>query len=126
MRGIMINKDIERWTFGVNLDYLVSLVLKGKETATTWIYEDGDFPLVGEQSILTDSKGNDVCLLKTVKFCIREFKNITWDLAKLEGEDESLDSWRNNHMNFFSLINSSFNDATLVVFEVFEVIKVIN
>ena len=51
------------------------------------------------------------------------FKNITWDLAILEGENNSLDDWRKEHYNFFKKINPDFNKDTKVVFEIFEVIE---
>ena len=35
---------------------------------------------------------------------VTEFKNIIWDLAKLEGENNSLEEWRKVHKNFFSKI----------------------
>ena len=72
---------------------------------------------------MTDSKDNDVCFIKTNDVIITEFKNITWDLAKLEGEDKLLDEWRVNHQNYFNKIDSNSNENTKVIFEIFEVIK---
>ena len=115
--------SINRWTFGIDTDKLVKLVLDGKKTATTSLYENDNLPTVGELSILTDSNNNDICILKTKKVIITEFTNITWDLAKLEGENKSLNKWKEDHMNFFKKIDSNFNDNTKVIFEIFEVIK---
>ena len=98
-------------------------MLDGKKTATTSLYEYDSLPTVGELSILTDSNNNDICILKTKKVIITEFTNITWDLAKLEGENISLEEWRKVHKDFFSKIDSSFNDDTEVIFEIFEVIE---
>ena len=47
-----------------------------------------------------------------------EFKNITWDVAKLEGENISLEEWRKVHIDYFSKINTNFNDNTKVIFEI--------
>ncbi len=118
----MYNK-LERWTFGLDVDKLVSLVLNGKKTATTSLYEFDSLSTVGDVSILTDSNNNDICILKTKKVIETEFKNITWDLARLEGENNSLEEWRKVHKDFFSKIDSSFNDDTKVIFEIFEVIE---
>ena len=115
--------SINRWTFGIDTDKLVKLVLDGKKTATTSLYEYDSLPTVGELSILTDSNNNDMCILKTKKVIVTEFKNITWDIAKLEGENISLEEWRKVHKDFFSKIDSSFNDDTEVIFEIFEVIE---
>lgn len=119
---VLLNKP-ERWTFGIDVDRLVNLVLDGKKTATTSLYELDNVSKVGNISILTDLKDNNVCFIKTINVIITEFKNITWDLAKLEGEDKSLNEWKENHMNFFKKIDPNFNENTKVIFEVFEVIK---
>ena len=119
---VLLNKP-DRWTFGIDVDRLVSLVLDGKKTATTSLYELDNVSKVGDISILTDLKDNNVCFIKTINVIITEFKNITWDLAKLEGEDKSLNEWKENHMNFFKKIDPNFNENTKVIFEVFEVIK---
>lgn len=89
----MYNK-LERWTFGIDASILVNLVLEGKKTATTSLYEIDSIPKKGDISILTDSKDNSVCIVKTKEVIVTEFKNITWDLAKLEGENETLEEWK--------------------------------
>ena len=119
---VLLNKP-DRWTFGIDVDRLVNLVLDGKKTATTSLYELDNVSKVGDISILTDLKDNNVCFIKTINIIITEFKNITWDLAKLEGEDKSLNEWKENHMDFFKKIDPNFNENTKVIFEVFEVIK---
>lgn len=112
-----------RWTFGIDVDRLVNLVLDGKKTATTCLYELDNVSKVGDISILTDSKDSNICFIKTISVVITEFKNITWDLAKLEGENKSLNEWKETHMNYFNKIDPNFNENTKVIFEVFEVIK---
>lgn len=119
---VLLNKP-DRWTFGIDVDRLVNLVLDGKKTATTSLYELDNVSKVGDISILTDLKDNNVCFIKTINVIITEFKNITWDLAKLEGEDKSLNEWKENHMKFLKKIDPNFNENTKVIFEVFEVIK---
>ena len=119
---ILLNKP-DRWTFGIGVDRLVNLVLDGKKTATTSLYELDNISKVGDISILTDSKDSNICFIKTISIVITEFKNITWDLAKLEGENKSLNEWKESHMNYFNKIDPNFNKNTKVIFEVFEVIK---
>ena len=115
----------------------MKLVLDGKKTATTSLYEFDSLPTVGDVSILTDSNNNscssinyesdsnnnDMCIIKTKEVIVTEFKNIIWDLAKLEGENNSLEEWRKVHKNFFSKIDSSFNYDTKIIFEIFEVVE---
>ena len=93
---VLLNKP-DRWTFGIDVDRLVNLVLDGKKTATTSLYDLDNI--------------------------VTEFKNITWDLAKLEGENKSLNEWKESHINYFKKLDSNFNENTRVIFEVFEVIK---
>lgn len=119
---VLLNKP-DRWTFGIDVDRLVNLVLDDKKTATTSLYELDNISKVGDISILTDSKDSNICFIKTISVVITEFKNITWDLAKLEGENKSLNEWKEIHMNYFKKIDSNFNKNTKVIFEVFEVIK---
>ena len=119
---VLLNKP-DRWNFGIDEDKLVNLVLEGKKIATTSLYNLDNISEVGNISILTDSKDNNICLIKTSNVIITDFKNITWDLAKLEGENKSLDEWRKNHINYFSKIDPNFNENTKVIFEVFEILK---
>ena len=98
-------------------------MLDGKKTATTSLYEYDSLPTIGELSILTDSNNNDICILKTKEVIVTEFKNITWDLAKLEGENNSLEGWIKVHIDYFNKIDSTFNDDTKIIFEIFEVIE---
>lgn len=113
---------MKKWKFGTNNDYLVDLVLSGKKRATTSLYDSADFSTVGEVSILTFSDGSIACITKTSRVVVTEFKNITWDLAKLEGENNSIDEWKEEHIEFFKSIDNNFNENTKVVFEVFEVV----
>ena len=113
---------LDRWTFEIDTDNLVNLVLNGQKTATTSLY-DKVLPQVGDLSILTDASGNDVCVIKTKKVILTEFKNITWNLAKLEGENKTLEEWQKIHEDYFIQINSNFNNNTKVIFEIFEVIE---
>ena len=123
MKEIVDNNELERWTFGINANQLVELVLEDKKTATTYLYVDDEEYKENDISILTDINGNDVCLIQTKKIIITTFKNITWDLAVLEGENNSLDDWKREHYNFFKKITPSFNEDTKVVFEIFEMIN---
>ena len=113
---------MKKWKFGTNNDYLVDLVLSGKKRATTSLYDSANFSTVGEVSILTFSDGSIACITKTSRVVVTEFKNITWDLAKLEGENNSIDEWKEEHIEFFKTIDNNFNENTKVVFEVFEVV----
>ena len=113
---------LKKWSFGTDNDYLVDLVLSGKKRATTSLYGFSNLPSVGEESILIYSNGQEACSVKTTMVLVLEFKDITWDLAKLEGENNSLEEWRSEHMKFFKSIDNQFDVNSKVVFEVFEIL----
>lgn len=118
-----------RWKFGTDNDKLVELVLKGEKRATTSLYkeyilEGEELPKVGERSIILFDDGREACLIENVEVMVTEFKNITEELAFIEGEgDKTLDYYRREHIRIFKGIDSDFNDLSKVVFEIFKVIE---
>lgn len=118
-----------RWKFGTDNDKLVELVLKGEKRATTSLYkeyilEEEELPKVGERSIILFDDGREACLIENVEVMVTEFKNITEELAFIEGEgDKSLEYYRKEHIRIFKEIDSEFNDSSKVVFEIFKVIE---
>ena len=110
---------------------LLRLVLIGQKKATSsslWGYEiEGDtIPQKGEYSIVTDWDGNPKCVIKTQNVRIIPFKEITYDICKLEGEDDCLESWQKGHISFFQAegkeLGYEFSEEMPVIFEEFEVV----
>lgn len=120
---------METWHFGSNNDNLIKLVLSGDKTATTSLYkeyidEKEPLPKTGDMGILVFDNEKKACITKDTQIIVTEFKNITSDLACLEGEgDKSLEYYRKIHTDFFKKIDKNFNDNSLVVFEIFEVVE---
>lgn len=86
---------------------LLRLVLKGKKRATssslTAYKIDGDaLPVKGQYSIVTDWDGIPRCVIKTTAVRVLPFRDITFELAAKEGEDASLEEWREKHVSFFT------------------------
>lgn len=116
--------NIERWQFGIDNDRLLNLVLSGKKTATSCLYnKNEDIAKVGDLSIITTSNGKDACIIQTEEVIILPFYKMTWELAKLEGENENLEDWFKIHTTFFKTRNKNFNENTLIVFEKFKLVK---
>ena len=114
---------LETWQFGTNNDELVELVLEGKKTATTCL-NNTKVPKIGEKSILTFENEKKACVVETKQVIITKFKDVTPEMAYLEGEgDRTLDYYRKVHTDYFKTINPEFNDDTEVIFEVFEVVE---
>lgn len=128
----LLRKKIVRWKFCSDNEKLISLVLSGEKRATTSLYNEyiknkEPLPKIGEKSIIQHDNNNDACLIEIEKVIITEFKNITEELAFIEGEgDKSLEYYRNEHYKIFKKIDSNFNDESKVVFEMFKVIEKYN
>ena len=125
----LLRKKIVRWKFCSDNEKLISLVLSGDKRATTSLYNEyiknkEPLPKIGEKSIIQHDNNNDACLIEIEKVIITEFKNITEELAFIEGEgDKSLEYYRNVHYKIFKNIDSNFSDESKVVFEIFRVIE---
>lgn len=110
---------------------LLQLVLAGQKTATSSSYfayknAEEELPQVGDLAIVTDWDGQPFCVIENIRVVIVPFSEMTYDLCRLEGEDESLTSWQENHRRAF--IHSGpeegyeFSEDMPVVFEVFQVV----
>lgn len=109
---------------------LLRLVMRGKKRATSgslWGYEkEGDkLPEKGQYSIVTDWDGIPHCVIKTTLVRVIPFKDITFDICAREGEDESLEQWRESHISFFkeegAQLGYEFSEDMPVIFEEFRV-----
>lgn len=110
---------------------LLQLVLIGQKRATAsslpmYQIEGEGIPKVGDLSIVTDWEGVPRCVIETTKITIIPFSDITYDICKREGEDDTLESWIQGHAHFFKeegkQLGYEFSYDMPVVFEDFEVI----
>ena len=111
-------------------DELLALVLNGKKTATVSVVLAGEpSPSVGDLSLVLDGRGNPACVIKTVYTEIVKFSELTWDMVKLEGEDDSFEQWREGNRRYWARDAANrgytFTDETPITFECFEVIEVL-
>lgn len=129
--------NLDKWHFEITekaANYLLGLVLDGKKRATAssllgYEIEGEAVPKVGDMSVITYWDGTPGCVIKTTKVRIIPFCEITYDIAKLEGEDDTLESWQKNHKYFFTEegkeLGYIFSEDMPVVFEEFEVVEVL-
>ena len=117
--------------FGQSADELLDLVLKGIKKATSsslWAYEleSERLPQVGDLSVVTDSDGNPKCVIEIMAVTIILFGDVTYDICKREGEDQTLQTWQKNHRDFFTEegkdIGYEFSLDMPIVFEDFKVV----
>lgn len=122
----------EAWAFGEAQDKLAELVRKGIKTATCSSYDlykanNEALPKPGDHSVILNSAGSAVCIIKTTKVYTVPFHLVTDEHAFKEGEgDRSLKYWRLIHEDFLSRelasIGRTFNENTEVVCEEFELV----
>jgi uncharacterized protein YhfF len=112
-------------------DELLKLVLDGKKRATTSSVEacrlEGHRPPEpGDLSVVTDWAGNPRCVIETESVRILPFREVDFDLARLEGEDENLESWQEGHQRFFTAegaaLGYAFSWDMPVAFETFRLV----
>ena len=103
-----IKADYDDWAFGGAPDALAELVLNGIKTATASAYplyeqEQEPLPKAGDYSVILNTKGEAVCIIRTTKVYVVLFREVSADHAFREGEDDrSLESWRAVHRDFFT------------------------
>ena len=103
-----IKADCDDWAFGGAPDALAELVLNGIKTATASAYplyeqEQEPLPKAGDYSVILNTKGEAVCIIRTTKVYVVPFREVSADHAFREGEDDrSLESWREVHRDFFT------------------------
>ena len=128
---------LERWHFEMSegpANDLLGLVLEGKKRATSssllgYEIEGEPLPQEGALSVITWWDGTPGCVIRTTRVRVIPYREITFDIAKLEGEDDDLASWQCNHQAFFEAEGKAlgyvFSENMPVVFEEFEVIQVL-
>lgn len=122
----------EAWSFGDAPDKLAALVKSGEKTATCSAYDlyqkEGEpIPKAGDYSVILDSRGEAVCIVKTTRAYVTAFNQVSQEHARKEGEgDRSLAYWRKVHIDFLTRelaqINKTFSEHTQVVCEEFELV----
>lgn len=100
-------KEYEAWAFDGAPDELAALVLQGEKTATSSAYElyvqtKEPLPKAGGYSVILNTKGEAVCIIRTTKVYVVPFYLVSETHAYKEGEgDKSLAHWKQVHEAFF-------------------------
>lgn len=126
--------DYDAWEFGSDApDKLAGLVLKGDKKATTSIFklyelEGEELPKVGEYSVILNSGGYAVCIIRDDDITVKRFCDVDEAYAYHEGEgDKSLKYWKDVHWEVFTQelaeeMGEAFKEQDYVVCESFEVV----
>ena len=109
----------------------LALVLSGKRTVTFTAFDSyainrEPLPVSGEVFIVEDKDGEPRGIVEVTDGSVIPFGEITWELARREGEDESLEEWREKQRDYMedeaALCGFEFTDSSKVVCEVFRLI----
>lgn len=110
---------------------LLQLVLTGEKRATAsalraYEIEGEPLPRVGDCTILTDWAGEPHCVIETTAVTLLPYRDVTFDICRREGEDESLTSWQRGHQRYFEQegreLGYAFSPELIVIFEDFQVV----
>ena len=119
-----------QFTFGDTkelCDQLLLLVRFGKKTATCEdlrVFESGEneMPEIGRIDIALNWDGTPSLAIKTTEIAIKKFIEVDEAFALAEGENETLESWREDHRAYFER-HEGFDPEMLLVCERFEVVE---
>ena len=110
---------------------LLAYVWDGKKKATTnsiFKFKNSGqiLPKQGEYYIITNFKGDPYMVVQNNDVKFMPFKDMTFDLCKLEGEVDSLESWREKYLGNFNgeseKLGYEFNEDREIIFEIFDVV----
>jgi uncharacterized protein YhfF len=117
------------FTFGDNAELserLIALVGSGKKVATCGALRDvlnGEpMPSPGRRDIVLDWSGQPALVVETIEVVTCRFSEVTEAMALAEGEDDSLEGWREGHRRYFER-NGGFSPDMDVVWERFVLVE---
>lgn len=110
---------------------LLSLVLTGKKTAffstfASFSIDEQILPVSGELYLILDKNEKPCCVIELESVQIVPYNEVTWEMAKLEGEDANLASWKEKHDEYLteeaSILGFNFTPDIKLVFQKFRVV----
>ncbi|MDD5928486.1 MAG: ASCH domain-containing protein [Spirochaetales bacterium] len=116
---------------GFVADEMIALVLSGKKTAfftswSTYAIDQEPVPVSGELYLVLDRNEKPVCVIETQSVQVIPFNEVTWEMAKLEGEDENLEVWREKKREYLEeegdIMGFEFTPDIKLVFQTFSVV----
>ncbi|WP_441351125.1 ASCH domain-containing protein [Sulfitobacter sp. SK012] len=106
---------------------MIASVRAGKKSATCCALSDFDdapeaMPVVGRCDIAANWDGTPALVIRTVKVEQVRFCDVTWAMAMVESEDDTIAEWKTNHQSYFER-NGGFDSEMMLVFEHFELVE---
>lgn len=123
--------DLDFESGGIKNDAQVAMILAGKKNAffsTFASYNiDGEpLPVTGELYLLFDRGRTPRAVLELEKVIVIPFNEVPWSLASLEGEDASLEEWREKEKEYLedegAVVGFEFTPDIKLICQVFSVV----
>lgn len=112
-------------------DELLALVMAGKKTAlfssfATFSIDGEPLPVSGELYLVLDRSGNPRCVIEMDTVQIIPFNEVTWEMAQKEGEDDSMQDWREKQQEYLeeegSILGFDFTPDLKLVYQTFKIV----
>jgi uncharacterized protein YhfF len=109
----------------------LTLVLSGRKTAAfssyaTYGIDNEPLPVSGELYVVVDRNGDGRCVIEVTGVSVIPFKDVTWEMAQQEGEDENLEAWRDKQKEYLreegDIVGFQFTPEIHLVYMTFLVI----
>ena len=106
-------------------------ILSGKKTAffsalSSFLIDSEPLPLSGELYMVFDRSNNPVCIIEIDSVEIVPFCEVTWEMAQKEGEDSSLNEWKEKQKENLedegNILGFSFSEDLKLVYQTFRVV----
>ena len=108
-------------------EYLLRLVRTGAKTGTCQakaVYDSGEqtWPKVGRHDIALEWDDTPALIIETISLDECAFKDVGEEFALSEGENETLEGWRQDHQRWFER-TCGFSPDMILVCERFRVVE---
>jgi len=116
---------------GFSNDAKIALVLSGKKTAIfssydSFFIDNEPLPVPGELYVVLNRASVPVCVIELESVNVIPFRDVNYDMAKREGEDESIESWRLRTQEILedegTVVGFDFSPDMKLVFQTFKVV----
>lgn len=111
--------------------FVTALVLSRIKTAMFEALENYELdneplPVAGAYYVLTSASGMPCGIIRTKTVSVLPYSEVTWEMAKKEGVEADMESWREAHDRYFEeqsdIMGYVFSPTMSVVYEEFELL----
>lgn len=107
---------------------LIALVASGRKTATCGALRDFEagepLPVAGRRDVVLHWDGRPALVIETVEVTQRRYCDVDEGFALAEGENDSLEGWREDHRVYFGR-NGGWDPEMMLVCERFRLVEVL-